>query len=244
MDAATETAIKGGVRHRQSTPWRPVVAGARQPGRPRHRRHGQHVRPDELAAPACGGQDRHRPDQRPAHAGRLPPGPSPVDADGVSALLQELAMAAGQSLDLVAVDIPMSSPPPAEPATPAGMTPAPAPQDPLPGEVVDQDEEGHQSRGSRWRRPRRRWHRRPMSRRPEPAAIPEPVPAPVVEETPSTLLGWLTSPRLAGPARASAAAMSVADRCRCPHLPRPGAPQATGRPLRWHGRGSGPAAGG
>ena len=123
----------------------------------------------------------------------------PVDADGVSALLQELAMAAGQSLDLVAVDIPMSSPPPADPATPAGMTPAPAPQDPLPGEVVHQDEEAVS--------PGQPVAPAPSAvappanvtpPEPTPAAVPEPVPMPAVEDTPSTLLAWLTSPRLQG----------------------------------------------
>ncbi|MFP7721926.1 hypothetical protein [Lysobacter sp. A3-1-A15] len=116
--------------------------------------------------------------------------PQPVDSEGVAALLQELAAATGESLDLVAVDIPMSTR--ADTPSPAGMTPAPVPQDPLPGEVVDQDEEASDP---------------DQPAVPAPSAVAPPVnvappePVPLVDEGPDSLLGWLTSPRLKGRVR-------------------------------------------
>ena len=113
----------------------------------------------------------------------------------MAALLQELATAAGEPLDLVAVDIPTSTPAPPDAPTqpdspaPAGMTPAPAPQDPLPGEIVDQDEEAVS--------PEQPAVPAPSAVAP-PANVAPPEPAPAAEETPTTLLGWLTSPQLQG----------------------------------------------
>ena len=115
--------------------------------------------------------------------------PQPVDSANVAALLQELATAAGEPLDLVAVDIPMSTPAPSDTPAPAGMTPAPAPQDPLPGEIVDQDEEAAS--------PEQPAVPAPSAVAP-PANVAPPEPAPAAEEAPTTLLGWLTLPQLQG----------------------------------------------
>ena len=111
-------------------------------GRPCRRRHGQHVRPDELAAAARRRQAGHRADLRGADADRFPPGSPVRRRTSVATLAAErrrrtTRQAASRRRPAQAT---VAGPSP----VPSGMSPSPVPQDLLPEEhpqAVDEEAE-------------------------------------------------------------------------------------------------------